>query len=238
MRQFYRKLTTSAFKLPPLPEGAFFDWDGTILTFNESKFLRCFNQTLDELGYPKSKHMASMRGSKSIYDSFYNRIDTMDRVDKAHKRFKQIFAAWPVRDDELMPGAKCLFDRLNSSQIPVGVISNLDQRLLENQINQLSLESSFKIVIGSAGQPDTGALTWAARSLKLTVSKKLWYFGDSLSTDILAANQAGFTSILVNESESLLDTNESAKIKPDVRYKNMKEVLKTLDAFEQSGRSL
>ncbi len=235
---FVRKLTTSAFKLPPSPEGAFFDWDGTILAFRESKFLRCFNQTLDELGYPQSKHMTSMQGSKSIYDSFYSRIDSIDGIDKAYRRFKKIFASWPVSQDELMPGANSLCDRLNSSKIPVGIISNLDQYLLEKQINELGLQSSFKIVKGSAQKPSTSGLTWAARSLGLPVSKSLWYLGDSLSTDILAANKAGFTSILVNESVSLLDHPGSENIKPDIRFNNMNEVISMLDTLKQSGRSI
>jgi phosphoglycolate phosphatase-like HAD superfamily hydrolase len=235
---FVRKLTTSAFKLPPLPEGVFFDWDGTILAFRESKFLWCFNQTLDELGYPKSMHMTSMKGSKSIYDSFYSRIDTIDGIDKAYSRFKKMFASLQVTQDELMPGAQSLCDQLNSCQIPVGIISNLDQYLLEKQINELGLQSSFKVVIGSAQKPSTAGLTRATKSLRLPVSKSLWYLGDSLSTDILAANKAGFTSILVNESASLLDLPGSENIKPDVRYNNMNEVISILDTLKQTRRSL
>jgi HAD superfamily hydrolase (TIGR01549 family) len=214
------------------------DWDGTIVTFNEMKFLRSFNQALLECNYPKSMQMTTLYESKSIISSLESRIKSPQKTQEAYNKFKEIFASQAISEEELMKCARTLIIRVRSARIPIGVISNLDQTLLEKQIETLRLTSSFNIIIGSARKPDTSALIKAAHSLHITPSKAIWFLGDSLQTDILAANKAGFTSILVNQSKSTLVQSDLDQIKADIQLSNLNEAIQILNTLTQPGRSI
>jgi phosphoglycolate phosphatase len=228
---FNKLLSISRFL--PYPKGILLDWDGTLVKFNESRFLHSFNRTLTELNYPESTHITSLRGSKSILDSFEVRLVTKEKTKEAYAKFKEHFSLQIIAHDELMAGAIDLIQVSRSFRIPIGVISNLDQALVEKQIRTLGLTNDFDIVLGSAGKPNHSSLLKASTYLKLPKDKSIWFIGDSLQTDVLAAQNAGFTSILVTQQPLL----QEALIQADIKLKNLHQVTQILQISIRQGRS-
>jgi len=213
---------------PPRPTAILFDWDGTIVEFAEQRFVNSFNKTLHQLCYPERLWLKDLSQSKSILDSFEKRTQSPQEALAAYNLFKDVFSADLISEKELMPGAKQLISLINSHKIPTGVISNLDDKLLITQIRTLGLTSSFNIIIGSAQKPDHYALTTAAQILHLKQNKAIWFIGDTKS-DVIAAEAAGFTSVLIQKSQTVA-------VQTDIKLTNLHDVTQILTALQQ-GRS-
>ncbi len=227
----YRNLSTLHTLAPP--KGLFFDWDGTLVKFNEGRFLYSINRALSDVGCPTYLHMTTLQGSKSVYDSLNARLGDSEKVKVAYEKFRIHFNSHPITPDELMAGAIDLIQVSRSFRIPIGVISNLDQALVEKQIRTLGLTNDFDIVLGSAGKPNHSSLLKASAYLILPKDKSIWFIGDSLQTDVLAAKNAGFTSILVTQQPLLQQTH----IQADIKLKNLHQVTELLQISIRQGRS-
>lgn len=232
---YCRKFTSQSLRSSLPPRGVFLDWDGTVIKFNERRFVNSFNQTLMALNYPESMHLATLYGSQSIISSFKDRLKSPEEAQAAYNKFKEIFVSQPICAKDLMPGARGFIAQIKAAGIPLGVISNLDQALLERQVEMIKLTNSFNVITGSAQKPEHSSLVSAAHSLHLPSSKAIWFIGDSLHTDILAANRAGFTSILVSQSGPLLD---SGLIKADIELNSLHEARQIFNIVTQRGKSI
>ena len=224
-----RNFIFTSFTLPPKPIGILTDWDGTIIQFDEMRFVHSFNETLYRLNYPKSMMMKDLSQSKTIIDSFEKRIKSLEKSKEAYALFKEIFAESSLASEKLMPGAENFISEVTSRKLPIGIVSNLDQKLLEKQIRSLGLTSTFNTIIGSAAKPDPSALIEAAKSLNLRFGKEIWFIGD-MPTDVIASNNAGFTSILVG-------MKKFDNIKADIKFKDLNQVTSLLKQSINHGRS-
>lgn len=106
---------------------------------------------------------------------------------------------WRVFDDVL----PC-FENLRRSGIPLGVISNWDERL-RPLLRALGLDKYFEVIVVSieTGHPKPDPRIFAAASAQLkTAPSSILHVGDSLADDFEGAKCAGFQSLLLNRSRS------------------------------------
>jgi putative hydrolase of the HAD superfamily len=103
--------------------------------------------------------------------------------------------AWGLYQD--VPEA---LERLSSLGLPMGVISNFDERLLVI-LDELDISRYFDAVIISSkagiSKPDPGIFRLSAQKMGLDATEIL-HVGDSYSEDYLGAKQAGMKTLLLD----------------------------------------
>jgi HAD superfamily hydrolase (TIGR01549 family) len=229
-RFFYRSATRSS-RLPPKPNAVFFDWDGTLIQFAEWKFIHSINQALIKFNIPREKHLKDLKQSRTVMDTFEQLLPPAKSL-AAYQAYKEIFMELPTKEEEVADGAISLIASLRSLNLPIGIVSNLDQQLLERQIAALKFGNSFSIIKGSACKPDSAALLEALEATHLKSTKEVWYIGDSLKTDVPAALKAGLTPIYIGK-----ENEQSIQPPPYFTIPNLTAVNQIITNLHQQGRS-
>jgi putative hydrolase of the HAD superfamily len=118
--------------------------------------------------------------SRSFFRAVYERFGQPD--------------AWRVHDD-----VRPLLERLASRGVPLGAISNWDERL-RPLLSRLNLDRFFRSVVVSCevgdAKPSPVLFQTAARSLGFEPGHIL-HVGDSFEEDVMGARAAGFQALLV-----------------------------------------
>lgn len=219
-----------ASRFSPDIKGLFYDWDNTLIRLRGVEFLESINKALYSVG---CEGIGSLKESKSIRHTFATRCH--DRAEEAMTAFREEFAKYPISEADLMPGAKDLIEQVHSRGILQGIVSNLDQQVLNQEIERLGFNHYFPVIMGSKHddhlkpKPDLlieaiklSGLSFAhADRLDFKLNRNILYIGDG-SGDVVAANRAGCTSILVS--------TEEIEATADIKTKNLHEVLDIMNA--------
>ena len=105
------------------------------------------------------------------------------------------------------PGARETLQLLHDKHIPVAIVSNLPDRILQPRLKELfGNEFPDLIAFGShehlPHKPDTHVFREALAALHVPASKTVYHVGDHLGTDVLGAIATGITPILFEKSKS------------------------------------
>ena len=116
--------------------------------------------------------------------------------------------------------------KLKDKQLPLGIISNFDQRL-DGLLLQLKLHHYFDKVItcvtAGCSKPDVGIFHYALKDLQDVPAHQCAYIGDSLELDYYPAENAGMIPYLVQrENNTKSPTHDTNNNSTDLR------ILKTL----------
>ena len=123
---------------------------------------------------------------------------------RAHEAFDEAYRNHVADVFPMEKNVRTQIERLRSIGIETGVISNRRREFLSHELAAVDgrgWEDLFDVVVCgddvSRRKPAPDSLLYALSDLELYPSKHCWYVGDS-TTDVIAAGQAGITSIFYN----------------------------------------
>jgi phosphoglycolate phosphatase len=94
----------------------------------------------------------------------------------------------------LYPGVNSTLKRLQEMNLPLGVVTNIPQRLITPLLSDMDLDRYFGSVICAARKPSPGGVLRALAQLKIEADRQVYLVGDS-SSDAAAANRAGVSFV-------------------------------------------
>lgn len=185
------------------PTAIIFDWDGTLvdtlpglrLAHNHARVQMGFPEWTEQEFFANLKHSARELYPRLYGDDSARAMEILyDYVEKNH-----------IQHLHVMPDALSLLNFLHDARIPIGIVSNKNQKYLEREIAHLGLTQHFFCIFGAgvatrdkpAGDPITLALTKAAPPLQ---ASQIWFIGDTV-TDLLASQAAGCPAILLTHGQ-------------------------------------
>lgn len=187
------------------PDIILFDWDNTLCD-TWQVIVHSVNACLTEFGHtPWNQEEANVKISKSARELFPELFGE-EKTEKALTFFYKTFEATHLDNIRLIDNAEKLLIFLKEQGIVCGVVSNKRHDLLVKEIQHLELDHYFDVIVGAGvakrDKPSADPILFALKELNTNVNKSIsWYVGDS-KTDIIAANKAQITCIIV-ESENM-----------------------------------
>lgn len=154
-----------------------------------------------------------------------------ENVKTALDYFYQLFSRYKPRPQHarLIYNVEEVLVKLRSSNIRLIAWSNTENSLVQQLIDHFNLRIYFDHVMGSEGsanqwqdlKPNTCLFEQALKKLNLTQTdrSKIWFVGDSLSSDIQCAHNAGCISVWFNPKK--LPVNQ---IKPHYIINQLNEI--------------
>lgn len=95
-----------------------------------------------------------------------------------------------IGDLALYPGVRETLIQLRGKNVPLGVVTNIPQRLIVPLLSDLRLDDYFGSVVCAARKPGPTGILRATAQLGVVADESVFFAGDSL-TDARAAGQAG-----------------------------------------------
>lgn len=228
IRCFHTTASTRA--LPPRLAGVFYDWDGTLIEFRAKQFLDSVNAALYKSGYPNIQ--PALLDSKTFRETFARATQCPIKTEKVLDTFYHHFSTHPLSRHNLMPGVQDLLKRVKDCGLPQGIVSNLDHRILIEEVERLGLSEYFSVVIGSRHdqhpKPNPALLLEALSSAGIAPSRSILYVGDSPG-DIIAAREAGCSSVFVGESNT--------EVLPDIAVTKICEIEIIIEELTTNGET-
>ncbi|XP_067004467.1 rhythmically expressed gene 2 protein [Anabrus simplex] len=139
---------------------------------------------------------------------------------------------------KLYPGAEDILLTLQSRGIPIGIISNFDERL-PLILDDMGLTKYFRFILTSyeAGfeKPNPGIFNYALRKFgNMTITPKhILHIGDKPDLDYIAARRMGWNAVLVHQEEPEDVLEQYPEIKPDSIFQNLKELQDHIQSLYQ-----
>ncbi|EDV19906.1 Haloacid dehalogenase-like hydrolase domain-containing protein 3 [Trichoplax sp. H2] len=155
-------------------------------------------------------------------------LKCQSKIDTAFERLWTQYRSSPSWS--VYPDVEPTLIKLKEKQLPLGIISNFDQRL-HDLLPKLKLNHYFDKVITcvAAGhaKPDLGIFHYALRDLPDIPAHQCAYIGDSLEVDYYPAEKAGMISYLVQrQSDPNLTPNANNTLPTNVRtLKSLADIL-------------
>lgn len=188
----------------PHPSAILFDWDDTIAD-NRALSQSCLNEVLAHHRYPEWDVIKKTLPSK-IYFTRENFDEIFqDKALDAYKHYEDLYAQRYQSELKFMPGMQCLLEKLDQTDIPLGIVSNKINDHLVFEINHLLPKHAFKTIIGyikgDPRKPEPAQFHRAFEGLGLSGNidpATIWYVGDAQG-DYDGAINCGFTPWIANE---------------------------------------
>ena len=186
-----------------------FDWDNTLVdTIPVIK--RSLIDTLNEFQHTgeKDKIISSVGFNHSMREGFP--VLFGDDWEKARDFF---YYSYDKNKNLItkMTGFDELVNYLQNIDIPLGINSNKQQNLLEDEINQFGINNLFDIVVGSGScendKPAPDGVNKICNYWNIKPSLDIYYIGDS-EVDYKTAKNSGISNILISDKQ---DINVSCK---------------------------
>jgi len=191
-----------------------FDWDNTLVD-SFGTITAAFNHTLATFGLPIwSAGEARRRIQRSLRDSFPELFG--DRWREARTIYYGHFASHHLERLSPMPGAERMLERLTSTGVRLGVVSNKRGGFLRAEVEALGWERFFEVLVGAGDaprdKPDPVAAACALERMGLAPGPDVWFVGDA-PVDIECARAAGLTAVLIRDETGAYDGPA-----PDIRF--------------------
>ena len=155
-----------------------------------------FHHTQDEWAEIVDRTFAGLCDPSGLFPALYRRFAGAE--------------AWRIFDDVLP-----LLDALASQQVPLGLISNWDDRL-RPLLKELRLDRYFETVVISCEvaftKPSPVIFEEAARKLGVA-PERILHVGDSPREDVEGARSAGFQALLLDRSEEARSPDRIGSLK-------------------------
>ena len=188
------------------PEAIIFDWDNTLVdTIPHIKYAR--NSTLYKYlpnQEPKETKVLSSSGDRqSFFSQFGN------QADEASKYFLESYKLSTLNGVNPLDEAQEVLECLTQTDIPLVIVSNKLNSLLNKEISELGWTKYFKKIIGSKDaskdKPHPEPVFLALESLGVSASPKVWLIGDS-TIDVKCALNANCLPILFGDKKEFDET--------------------------------
>lgn len=140
-----------------------------------------------------------------------------DEVDRLFDSYLALYEAAWVAYEDVIP----TLDYLAGAGVAVGVLTNGDEAQQRSKLHAVGLLDRFDCVIASSSlpAPKPAAKAFIAACERLHRSPdSVYYVGDNLHTDALAASHAGLRGVWLNR------LSESAEVEPDLMVRSLREV--------------
>lgn len=182
-----------------------FDHDGTLVD-TVPGLVAGHNVVAKHFGYPPLTRedvvvrMASGGGLKIMGDLY-----GAEKAEEALQLFRQVVGDARKNNLTPMPGMERLIRKISDMQIVMGVVSNANKAMLNDEIDQLGLRKFFPVVLGADEAPrnkpaaDPLLLALARLNVQEETIKITIMVGDS-EADLLAAQAAGCHAVYIHES--------------------------------------
>ena len=216
-------VSLAAASLTSVPKAVLFDWDNTIVDtwpLLHQGMCAVFNKRKME---PWSLQQTKNLFHESIRDAFPKHFP--DDWEDAIKDFHLYLKGNHLSDLTLLPYARELIEYLYAHDIPMGIVSNKDKKLIVHEIEHLGFSSFFVAVVGSGDaafdKPHPAPVLFALEQLKMNPSSDVWMIGDT-PVDWRSAKSAGIFSIAVcpQQIENMSDL-EFTDLKPIFNFLNI-----------------
>ncbi len=151
------------------------------------------------------QRMASGGGFRIMSDLYGEK-----RAEEALRLFQQTVGQARKKSISPMPGMERMIKKLSGLQIAMGIVSNANTEMLNDEVDRLGLRTYFPVVIGAdeaaKNKPAPDPLYLALERLGLSAEhiKTTIIVGDS-APDLGAAQAAGCHAILIHESGAAPD---------------------------------
>lgn len=126
--------------------------------------------------------------------AIHNTIENFRSTAKAQQLALNMFKLWQRPD--IFADTKDFFEQ---SQVPICIVSNADKRDIECALSYTNLKPNMLVTSEDvrAYKPRTEVFNYALDKLNLRASEVL-YIGDTISTDVVGAFQAGIDVVWLN----------------------------------------
>ena len=180
-------------------KGFLFDLDGTLVDtaidmIAALRTLAAENGILINPDYNKYKELVT-HGSRAIVVSIFGHLDKSS-IQLLQQRYLQIYKQNLTADSCLFAGVGAVIAKLDSTNIPWGIVTNKPAYLANPLVDSLPPLHNCKVLIGGDctphAKPHPEPINRAVKSMAIDPTTS-WYIGDAL-TDITAANAAGMNS--------------------------------------------
>ena len=191
----------------PKPKAVMFDWDGTIVDSIQAIF-EGYNEVCRAYDRPEIKdhhelHEVMSHGpARQIFQRFIP-----DHADAALDLYYTRVPALRAQHLGIIPHIKALLETLHGQGIKLAVVSNMNYRLLADEMKRVGLEHYFSAVVGAGetalGKPSPEPVFLAAERLGLSRDdlSSVWFVGD-MEPDMRAAAASGCSFLLYDPEGS------------------------------------
>ncbi len=213
------------------PKGIIFDLDGTLID-SLSDICAFSNQILKKFGYPT--HSLEMYFDW-IGDGARKLIERACPQDIEAATFEQLFTEYlhiyehnDHTESNLYEGIPELLDRLNTTKVPIAILTNKPHQVMLKTITSYFQKWDFVTVEGQQEgkpkKPDPAGALAIAKLMQLDPSEMM-FIGDS-AVDVKTGNAAGMTSVCIMDGYETRQNIIDAK--PDIIIEKHKELLSIL----------
>lgn len=155
-----------------------FDLDGTVWDSYP-----CYGAALGPaLGCSVDVVVARLKAGENV-------VTLADSAGISNQRFTSLCRA-SSSELRLYPGVNKTLSRLQRKGVPLGVVTNIPQRLITPLLFDMGIDLYFGSVICAARKPSPTGILRAVAELKIDVNKQVFFVGDS-NSDALAGSRAG-----------------------------------------------
>ncbi len=185
------------------PSAILFDWDNTLVD-TWPLIHRALSATQIKWGQtPWSMAEVQERVGKSMRDSFPEMFGK--NWEEAGEFYLRTYRAFPMSELPLLEGAMELLDYLQTTDIPVGLVSNKMGESLRREVTQKHLGAYFAVLVGAGDalqdKPSSAPAELALKQLGVAMSANVWFVGDTI-TDLACANAGGMCAILYGDVQT------------------------------------
>ena len=199
---------SEASRVAPRISAVLLDWDDTLVDPSAfvAEYYKIAFDRMKQLGYeiPPTFTPADKQGLSP--QEYFERLWGERGAEIAMSFSDEIYNSLDYRPT-VKPGAKETLQLLHDKHIPVAIVSNLPDRILQPRVKELfGDEFPDLIAFGSHNhlprKPDPYPFREALAALHVPASKTVYHVGDHMVTDVLGAIATGITPILYERGNS------------------------------------
>lgn len=194
-------MKATAGNILPYPEAIIFDWDNTLVS-NWLAIYNAYNATAESMGVPDKKITLAdehVMGA-ALKDQFP--ITFGDRWREAREQFYAHFERGHIEFLKPFEGSYAFLQLMAEKQIPLFIVSNKTGKYLRQECEHLGWASLFDAIVGAGDapedKPNAAPVHMALSKTGLVANDRIWFIGD-MEVDVLCAQNAGITSVLVRD---------------------------------------
>jgi beta-phosphoglucomutase-like phosphatase (HAD superfamily)/adenine/guanine phosphoribosyltransferase-like PRPP-binding protein len=179
-----------------------FDWDDTLIDsadYYYRVYERLFKIVEQRFRLPRPKIDYRQKGDQKS-DAYFAQEYGQENVERIMAVREEVLLGDEIVPT-LLPGAESILTYLHEQKIPIGIVSNTPQNILEHTVNSsvIKIGVDIAVVVGNAEKPSAEGLLKALNLLEVKGIEACFalYIGDDPDRDGEAAASAGLEAIII-----------------------------------------